>query len=50
MMYTDAIDEDNKAAPEDVEKELCNDCYDKVWELGEVTKPTTGEGFLYMWN
>jgi hypothetical protein len=30
MVYTDAIDEDDKAAPEDVEKELCHDCYDKI--------------------
>ncbi|KIM71824.1 hypothetical protein PILCRDRAFT_88647 [Piloderma croceum F 1598] len=35
MVYTDAIDEDDKAAPEDVEKELCHDCYDKIWDLGE---------------
>ena len=37
MVYTDAIDEDIKASPEDVEKELCYDCYDKVWGLGEVS-------------
>jgi len=37
MVYTDAIDEDDKAAPEDVEKELCHDCYDKIWDLGEVS-------------
>jgi hypothetical protein len=37
MVYTDAIDEDDKAAAEDVEKELCDDCYDKIWDLGEVS-------------
>jgi len=37
IVYTDAIDEDDKAAPEDVEKELCHDCYDKIWDLGEVS-------------
>jgi len=37
MVYTDAISEDDKTAPEDVEKELCLVCHNDIWELGEVS-------------
>lgn len=48
MIYTDALDaevdeeslpEDDPAQPEyvqKIEKELCWDCTDKIWALGEV--------------
>lgn len=48
MVYTDvlgwevdpeSLPEDNPAKPEyvlKIERELCNDCDDKVWTLGEV--------------
>jgi hypothetical protein len=35
MAYTDVIEEDIKATPDDVEKELCHDCYDKIWNLAQ---------------
>jgi len=47
MVYTDVMDEDDKAAPEDVEKELCHDCYDKIRDQGEVSQHTGGEPVLH---
>jgi hypothetical protein len=35
MVCTDAIEEDIKATPEDVKKELCHDYYDKIWNLAQ---------------
>lgn len=38
MVYTDALEEEEQAAPEDVEKELCLECHNTVWDLGEASR------------
>lgn len=45
MVYTDAMDEELRAPPEDVEKELCNNCYDTIWNLGNVSQSWSSASF-----